>query len=62
MQYQDPQWQQQMKIRLDVSNMMRDVLGDPRNSPEELGEPRIVMAAQQLRQKNGQHPKGARPI
>lgn len=54
MQYQDPQWQQQMKIRLDVSNMMRDVLGDRGIRREELEEPRFAMAAQQLRQKQGQ--------
>lgn len=54
MQYQDPQWQQQMKIRLDVSNMMRDVLGDRGIRKEELDEPHFAMAAQQLRQKQGQ--------
>lgn len=46
--YEDPAFQASMKIKLDVSNMMREVLGDRGFTAEQLNAPIFEKAARQM--------------
>ncbi len=49
--YQDPAFQASMKIKLDVSNMMQEVLGEKGFAREALQHPRFQQAARQMAEK-----------
>ena len=46
--YEDPAFQASMKIKLDVSNMMQEVLGEKGFTAEQLQDPIFAKAAAQM--------------
>lgn len=56
MQYQDKQWQNSMRLRVDINNMMQDTLGARGISAQEIADmsPRIAAAVKAMQDKRGQ--------